>query len=126
MHRMKRLCLMFAVTFLLAGTALAQDAPATLEPMDWNELIAYAINTVVVFAAVRLITRYAPAMSATVKQIVALAGGPLLMMFIQPMLSAALGHPIDLSSIASVLAGLASSLSAMAMYDTAKLAGGSK
>ena len=126
MHRMKRLCLMFAVTFLLAGTALAQDAPATLEPMDWNELIAYAINTVVVFAAVRLITRYAPAMLPITKQILALAGGPVLMSFAQPFLSAALGYPIDFSAVASVLTGLASSLSAMAMYDTAKLAGGGK
>jgi hypothetical protein len=121
---MKRIGLMFAAILLFAGAVFAQDSPPQLEPMDWNELIAYAINTVVVFASVRLITRYAPAMSAIVKQIVALAGGPLLMMFVQPMLSSALGHPIDLSAIASVLAGLASSLSAMAMYDTAKIAGG--
>lgn len=123
MQRMKRLGLMLAGAILLTtGTAFAQ---APVEPVvNWNEIIALAINSVLVFTAVQLVKGYAPGLPAVAKQILALAGGPLLMMFAQPTLSGLLGYPIDFSPLANALGGLVSSAVAMASFDRAKLAGG--
>ena len=122
---MQRLLLTLAVLGFPV-LAFAQDGGGASASVDWNEIIAYAINTAGVFTSVRLITHYAKGLSDLTKQILALAGGPVLMTFLQPMISAALGYPIDLSLVAGALAGLASSLTAMASYDFAKISGGGK
>lgn len=113
-----------ALAFVIPVIAFAQGEPPAEPSVDWNEIIALAINSVLVFTIVQLIKTYAHELSGTTKQILALAGGPLLMMFAQPALSGALGYPIDFSPIANALGGLISSAVAMAAFDTAKLAGG--
>lgn len=119
------LLLSMVAAVFLTPLALAQGGePGPPVDIDWSGILAYAINTAGTFTAVQLIKGYAPAMPRSVKQILALAGGPVLMMFVQPWISQALGVPIDLSAIAAALGGLASSLTAMAAFDFAKTAGG--
>ena len=124
---MLRRVLLVSVFFgLFAGVALAQEPEPVPVPFDYNELIAYFINTFGVFTLVRIITKFGPNLDGTVRMILALAGGPLLMNVLTPYLVGALGYPIDLSTVAAALAGLASSFTAMAGYDFAKLSGGGK
>jgi len=117
---MKRITWILFLFLALPAVVLAQDGgPAP--SIDWNQIIAIAINSVLVFTAVQLVKVYASGLSATTKQILALAGGPLLMMFAQPALSNLLGYPIDFAPLSNALGGLISSAAAMAAYDSAKL-----
>lgn len=116
----------FLAFVLFPAIAFAQDGGGAVPAVNWNEVIGYAVNTAFVFTALQLIKSYAPNLSKPVKQILALAGGPLLMMFAQPALSAALGYEIDFSPLANALSGLASSFTAMAAYEHASIASGQK
>lgn len=113
--------------YLMQGIAFAQDGVgATSNGVNWNEALAILVNSVLVFVGVQLVKSYGPDLSGTVKQVLALAGGPVLMMFAQPALSDLLGFPIDFSLLAAALAGLVSSAVAMGAYDRAVIAGGNK
>ena len=91
--------------------------------IDWNEIIALSINTVLVTLGVQLVKAFGPGLANVWKQLLALVGGPLLMMFLQPYLSGLLGYPIDLSALSAALTGLISGLAAMGTFDSAKTAG---
>jgi hypothetical protein len=99
--------------------ALMQEVPPEVPPpvLNVNELLAYAINTVLVFALVQVVKNAGPKLSPLLKQGLALAGGMVLMQFAGPALSQALGFPVDFGPLAAALAGLASGATAIAAFD---------
>ena len=119
MQRMKRLGLMLVAAMVLSmGLTLAfQEVPPDAPLVNVNELIAYAINTVLVFAGIQLVKNGGPRLPAIAKQVLALVGGTLLMMFAGPALSAALGYPVDFSLLAAALTGLGSGATAIVAFD---------
>lgn len=76
--------------------------------MDWNQIIAAAINSVLVLMAVQLLKTYAlpwlKQQAPWVLPIVSLVIGPALTAAVNA-LSAMFGYPIDLSPIIGVFAG---------------------
>lgn len=107
---------------VFSGVALAQDGgEATI---DWGKALAMFLNGTFVFVAVELIKNYGSQLPVIAKQIIALAAGPVLMMFAVPALESALGATIDWTAIQQALAGLTSSTVAMTSFKLAKLRGG--
>ena len=118
MKRMQQRLMLAAAMVLLASGAFAQDVPpADVPVVNVNETIAYAINTVLVFTLLQVVKNAGPKLPAIAKQVLALAGGPLLMMVLGPAVSTALGYPVDFSTLAAALAGLASGATAIAAFD---------
>ena len=117
MKRMQQRLMLAAAMVLFASAAFAQDVPPDVPVVNVNETIAYAINTVLVFTLLQVIKNAGPKLPAIAKQVLALAGGPVLMMFLGPAVSAALGYPVDFSLVAAALAGLASGATAIAAFD---------
>lgn len=117
MKRMKQRLMLAAAMVLFASAAFAQEPVPEVPVVNVNETIAYAINTVLVFTLLQVVKNAGPKLPAIAKQVLALAGGPLLMMVLGPSVSSALGYPVDFSTLAAALTGLASGATAIAAFD---------
>lgn len=113
----------FILAFLMTpAILLAQDGGTAA--VDWSKALAMFLNGTFVFVAVEVIKNYGQQLPSVAKQVIALAAGPVLIMFAVPALEAALGATIDWSLIQQALAGLTSSTVAMTSYKLAKMRGG--
>lgn len=82
---------------------------------EWQHILALLINSVLVAVAVQLLKQVLPGISGGVKQILAVVMGPVLL-YVQGLISSALGYPIDFAP----LIGLFSGLAAMGVFDVGK------
>lgn len=89
---------------------------------NWFEIIALLVNGPIVRALVNLVTQFGPSWPGWLKQLLAVAAGPGILL-LADFLSGLLGFPIDLSELAMILGGLATSAFAMLSYDIKKLKG---
>lgn len=115
------LVLMIAMSgFVLAATA-DEEAALIITQLDWRYVVALLINSVLVVLAVQFLKPRLPGLPDSVKQIIALIAGPLLIMG-QTALSGLLGYPIDFGLLIELFAGLSVGLAAMGMFDIGKRA----
>jgi hypothetical protein len=122
---MQRRILMVAVVAILAMTAaaptFAQDA-APPPPIDWKPIAAAGVG-VLTMLLVQLAKMFVPKLEPGVKQVLALVAAPLLT-WAASILSGALGHPIDFSSlIEAILVSVGSGLGAIGLFEVSKKAG---
>lgn len=78
-----------------------------MQPMNWNEVIAYFLNTVLVYLAVMGLTRIMPIIREKYGFLVPLAT-PIIALVISTvakLLGDLLGYPIDFSAITAVITG---------------------
>ena len=89
--------------------------------MDWNEILAVLINSVLVLMAVQFIkTTGIPWLKANTPwalPLIAVLVGPI-MTYLTGIISSTLGYPVDLSPIAGLFAGMA----AVVMHQVGKQA----
>lgn len=93
----------------------AANAAAQMDEEQLRQILTVLINSVFVMLAVQLIKSFAPQIPPAVKQILAVAAGPLLL-WASTAASQALGIEVDFSPIATVLAGLSSGLMATGVH----------
>ncbi len=116
--RFKKVLFALFLVLALPAIAFAQDG-GPWASVEWKMLVALAINSVVVIGVVQVLKGVLPMLPAGWKQILALAGGPAVLA-LGSVLSGWLGTPIDLTPIATLLAGLVSVFAAMGLFDVGK------
>ncbi len=125
MRLVKITCLFFVFLIALSGFVLAgvqgEEAALIISQFDWRYVGALLINSVLVVLLVQFLKPRLPGLPDSVKQIIALVAGPLLIMG-QTALSALLGYPIDFGLLVELFAGLSVGFAAMGMFDIGKRA----
>jgi len=119
---LKKMLPVLMLALATPSIAFAQNGDAVADAVDWRMLVALLINSVVVVGVVQLLKVVLPRLPAGWRQVIALAGGPGVLA-LGSALSGWLGYPIDLTPIATILAGLTSGLAAMGIFDVGKKMG---
>ena len=89
---------------------------------EWQQILALFINSILVVVAVQLLKQVMPDIPGGIKQILAIVAGPLLL-YVQGVISGALGYPIDFGPLIAIFAGGTSGLAAMGVFDVVKKVG---
>lgn len=118
--------LAFLCCLMLPLAVLAQAEPnaasAIQIQINWQQIVALLINSVLVVVAVQLVKAFLPQLPGGVKQVLALVAGPLLLAA-QSALTSWLGYKIDLGPLIALFGGLSSGLAAMGLFDIGKRVG---